>query len=36
MYKTKSSPRNINMASSISHNLHFYNTRLHIRHSPPI
>ena len=31
MYKTRSSPKNINMKSSISHNLHFYNTRLHIR-----
>ena len=29
-YKTRFSPRNINMKSSISHNLHFYNTRLHI------
>ena len=30
MYKTGSSPKNINMKSSNTHNLHFYNTRLHI------
>ena len=30
MYKTKSSPRNINMKSSTRHNLHCHHTRLHI------
>ena len=30
MYKTKSSPRNINMKSPTLHNLHCHHTRLHI------
>ena len=30
MYKTRSSPKTMKTKSSISHNLHFYNTRLHI------
>ena len=30
MYKTKSSPRNINMMSPTLHNLHCHHTRLHI------